>query len=43
MGSVERALKINNKPFDKLIFVEKDPSMCSRLKKLSDEESLQEY
>ena len=34
MGSVERALKINNKPFDKLIFVEKDPSMCSRLKKL---------
>ncbi len=34
MGSVERALKIDNKPFDKLIFVEKDPDMCSRLRKL---------
>ena len=34
MGSVERALKIDNKPFDKLIFVEKDPDMCSRLEVL---------
>ena len=33
-GSAERALKIENKPFDKLIFVEKDAERCSKLEDL---------
>ena len=30
-GSAERAIKIRDKPFDRLIFVEKDPARCAKL------------
>ena len=33
-GSVERAIRIDDKPFDKLIFVEKDRNRCENLKSL---------
>ncbi len=33
-GSAERAIKIDNKPFDKLIFVEKEVGRCADLEKL---------
>ena len=33
-GSVERAVKIDDKPFDKLIFVEKEPARCAKLEQL---------
>ncbi len=33
-GSAERAIKIDNKPFDKLIFVEKEVDRCADLEKL---------
>lgn len=33
-GSAERAVKIDDKPFDKLIFVEKDSEHCAELKAL---------
>ena len=32
-GSAERAVKIDNKPFDKLLFVEKEPDRCAKLEK----------
>ena len=32
-GSAERAIKIDNKPFDKLLFVEKEPDRCAQLEK----------
>ena len=34
MGSAARAIKVDNKHFDKLIFVEKDPRRCSELRHL---------
>ena len=33
-GSVERAVKIDDKPFDKLIFVEKEPARCAKLEQV---------
>ncbi len=33
-GSAERAVKVDDKPFDKLIFVEKDSARCEKLKGL---------
>ena len=33
-GSTERALRVRDKPFDELIFVERDPARCAELKKL---------
>ena len=33
-GSVSRAIKIDNKPFDRLIFVEKDHDRCRQLERL---------
>ena len=33
-GSVQRAIEIENKPFDKLIFIEKDPARCTDLENL---------
>ena len=33
-GSVERALRVDSKPFDKLVFVEKDPDSCAQLESL---------
>ena len=33
-GSAERAVKIDGQPFDKLIFVEKEPDRCAELKNL---------
>ena len=33
-GSVERAVKIDNKPFDRLIFVEEEPDTCVKLEKV---------
>ena len=36
-GSAKRALDIKNKPFDKLIFVEKDPDRCTELENLRKE------
>ena len=33
-GSAERAIKIDDKPFDKLIFVEKEPDRCEKLESL---------
>ena len=33
-GSAKRAIEIENKPFDKLIFIEKDPARCADLKVL---------
>ena len=35
-GSAERAIKIGNKPFDKLIFVEQDAERCAELVNLKD-------
>ena len=35
-GSAERAIKIGNKPFDKLIFIEQDAQRCSSLGKLKE-------
>lgn len=34
MGSAERALKVEDRPFDLLVFVEKEPERCARLKEL---------
>lgn len=36
-GSTRIAASISDKPFDKLIFLEKDPKQCDDLKKLKDE------
>ena len=36
-GSARIALEIQDKPFDKLIFIEKDPERCSLLEKLRSE------
>ena len=36
-GSAIRAIKIDNKPFDKLIFVEIDPNRCNELENLRKE------
>ena len=36
-GSAKRALDISDKPFDKLIFVEKDPARCTELENLKKE------
>ncbi len=33
-GSAARAVNIDNKPFDRLIFIEKDPKRCNQLKEL---------
>ncbi|MCS1410274.1 MAG: hypothetical protein M2R45_03466 [Verrucomicrobia subdivision 3 bacterium] len=33
-GSVQRALQVKDKPFDKMIFVEKDAGECEKLKQL---------
>ena len=33
-GSTERALRIQGKPFDELIFIEKDPLRCAELENL---------
>ena len=33
-GSVERAVKIDDKPFDRLIFVEKEPARCVKLEEV---------
>ena len=33
-GSVERAVKIDSKPFDRLIFVEEEPDRCVKLEKV---------
>lgn len=33
-GSVERAVKIDDKPFDKLVFVEKEPARCAKLEQV---------
>ena len=33
-GSVERAVKIDDKPFDRLIFVEKEPDRCVKLEEV---------
>lgn len=33
-GSTERAVRVNDKSFDRLIFVEKDPNQCAELDKL---------
>ena len=33
-GSAERAVKIEDKPFDRLIFVEKEPARCVKLEKV---------
>ena len=33
-GSAERAIKIEDKPFDKLIFIEKDQNQCAHLESL---------
>ena len=33
-GSAERAVRIDDKPFDKLIFVEKEPDRCAELESL---------
>ena len=35
-GSASRAIAIEDKPFDELIFVEKDPKSCAKLKSLSE-------
>ena len=36
-GSARRAIKITDKPFDRLIFVEKDPQRYARLQALREE------
>ena len=41
-GSAQRALGIRNKEFDKLIFVEKDESMCNELRKLREQHNSRE-
>lgn len=41
-GSAPRALEIGNKEFDKLIFVEKDDSMCNELRGLREQHSSRE-
>lgn len=33
-GSAERAVRVSDKPFDKLVFVEKDPKRCRELESL---------
>ena len=38
-GSARRALKIQNKPFDRLVFIDKDPKRCASLDKLKAEYS----
>ena len=38
-GSVERAINIGEKPFDKLILVEQDPDRCAELENLKDRHS----
>ena len=35
-GSAERAININDKPFDRLIFVEQDPDRCAELARLKE-------
>ena len=37
MGSAERAAKVDDRTFDRLVFVEKDPKRCSELRRLSDQ------
>lgn len=36
-GSVERAIKTDNKPFDRLVFVEKDTGRCEELEKIKND------
>jgi three-Cys-motif partner protein len=36
-GSTVRAIQIRDKPFDELVFIEKDPSRCAHLERLRDE------
>ena len=36
-GSAELALRINDKPFDELVFVEKNPAYCQELRRLKSE------
>ena len=36
-GSTVRAIQIRDKPFDELIFIEKDPARCADLEKLRDD------
>ena len=36
-GSTVRAIQIRDKPFDELVFIEKDPVRCAHLEKLRDE------
>ena len=36
-GSARRALKIQDKPFDRLVFIDKDPKRCASLDKLKAE------
>ena len=36
-GSTRRAIQIRDKPFDELVFIEKDPARCAHLEKLRDE------
>ena len=36
-GSAQRALNVQDKPFDELIFVEKDPGRCAELENLKNE------
>ena len=36
-GSTVRAIQIRDKPFDELVFIEKDPARCSDLEKLRNE------
>ena len=35
--STRRAIQIRDKPFDELVFIEKDPARCAHLEKLRDE------
>ena len=36
-GSPKRALRVRDKPFDRLVFIEKDPAGCQALESLKDE------
>ena len=37
MGSAARAVKVDDRTFDRLVFVEKDPKRCSELRRLRDQ------
>lgn len=40
MGSTVRALRVTDRPFDRLLFIEKDPERCAQLRKLADEHKI---